>query len=184
MTNNPKEKPFELEFLDLNWVTPELAVASDACNSKGFDFLAKELKINALVDLRWEGRHDASLVAKSGIELLYLPTNDQDAVSQEDLWKAVRWINNVITKNQKVVIHCTYGIGRSVLLACCVLVSQGSTPLQAFAAVRKARSKAAPTHQQLEALLTWSKNWYKTQNRVFPDVSIFDLIAEYLSLKD
>jgi protein-tyrosine phosphatase len=54
-----------------------------------------------------------------------------------------------------VLIHCQHGIGRSALLALCVLVDCGHEPLAALELAKSRRAKVSPSPAQYEAWATW-----------------------------
>ena len=49
----------------------------------------------------------------------------------------------------RVYIHCEHGVGRSALLALCVLVSRGDPPLGALERAKSARWQVSPSPEQL-----------------------------------
>jgi predicted protein tyrosine phosphatase len=56
-------------------------------------------------------------------------------------------------------VHCEHGIGRSALLALCVLVSLGEEPLAALERAKSARPCVSPSPEQLEAFAAWVRRW-------------------------
>jgi hypothetical protein len=113
--------------------------------------LARELGISRVVDVRGECCDDEEILRRHGVLLLSLPTQDRCAVSQEMLDRGVAWVRTQLDAGHRVHIHCEYGIGRSALLALCVLVSQGHDPLQVLRKVKSARWKVSPSPEQLGA---------------------------------
>ena len=51
------------------------------------------------------------------------------------------------------LVHCEHGIGRSVLIAACVLVAAGEAPHGALERIKRARAIASPSPVQLEAFM-------------------------------
>ena len=140
--------------LDLDWVTPQLAVGGrfpmDAAAR-----LARDLGITRVVDVRGECCDDEALLRRHGVLLLSLPTQDRCAVSQRMLDEGVAWVLAQLDAGQRVFVHCEYGIGRSALLALCVLTARGTDPLQALRMLKAARSKVSPSPEQLGAFRTF-----------------------------
>ena len=135
---------------DLDWVTPEIGV-SGTVHPRHLPGLA-HLGIGAVVDLREEGKDDEVLLAQYGIRFLHLPVRDGQPPSQAQLDAGAGWVLMRLAEHSKVLIHCKWGIGRSVTLACCVLIQQGG---DAAGAVRTARSRrwgATIGKRQTEAL--------------------------------
>jgi protein-tyrosine phosphatase/sulfur carrier protein ThiS len=137
--------------LDVSWVTDSLAVGG-AFESGHVRRLAAA-GVRAVVDLREEAVDDEALLANHGIRLLHLPATDTHAPTQEQLDRGVAWIREQIAEGRRVFVHCAGGIGRSPLLVCAVLVSEGNTAQRALDRVRARRWQVAPNDRQLEALL-------------------------------
>jgi protein-tyrosine phosphatase len=57
------------------------------------------------------------------------------------------------------LIHCAHGIGRSVLLACAVLVTRGKTAHQALYEVKKYRLQANLSPLQRLRLDEFEEHW-------------------------
>ncbi len=140
--------------MDLSWVTPHLAVGGSFGMEEAVE-LAREQGIERVVDLRSERCDDEEVLRSHGVVLLKLPTDDGCAVSQEMLDEGVAWVDAQLAAGRRVFVHCEHGIGRSALLAVCVLVFRGHDPLEALGLLKQARRKASPSPQQLEAFRTW-----------------------------
>lgn len=140
--------------LDLSWPTPQLAVGAKFPMDEAWR-LARELGITHVVDVRGECCDDEHVLRRHGVTLLSLPTQDRCAVSQEMLDHGVTWVRQHLDRGRKVFIHCEYGIGRSALLALCVMTSHGLTPLDALATLKRARWKVSPSPEQLQGYLDW-----------------------------
>ena len=138
----------------MSWVTPHLAVGGSFGMEEAVE-LAREQGIERVVDLRSERCDDEEVLRSHGVVLLKLPTDDGCAVSQEMLDEGVAWVDAQLDAGRRVFVHCEHGIGRSALLAVCVLVFRGHDPLEALGLLKQARRKASPSPQQLEAFRTW-----------------------------
>ena len=58
------------------------------------------------------------------------------------------------TRGERVLIHCQYGIGRSALLALCVLVARGARAARGASRARRTRGPwSSPSPEQLEAFI-------------------------------
>lgn len=139
---------------DLHFVTPELAVGA-SFPMAGAARLSRDHGIGRVVDLRVEDRDDERVLRVHGIELLHLPTQDCCAISAPHLRQGVDFALEGIERGQKVLVHCQYGIGRSALLALCVLVAGGDGPLEAMARLKRARPKVSPGPEQLAAFVDY-----------------------------
>ncbi len=140
--------------LDLDWVTPQLAVGG-RFPIEAAEYLARQLGIGHVVDLRVEDCDDELVLRQHGIELLHLPTQDACAIAMSMLDEGVAWVTEKVQRGLKVYLHCEHGIGRSALLALCVLVAGGDRPLQALARAKGARLQVSPSPAQLQAFRSW-----------------------------
>jgi protein-tyrosine phosphatase len=141
--------------LGLSWLSPALAVggriADDALP------LLRELGLQHVIDVRDAPQDDALLLQRHGLQLLLLPTQDHHALAPDMLARGVDWALARLRAGQRVYIHCEHGIGRSVLLAWCVLVALGETPRQALVRIKAARAVASPSPAQIHALLDFAR---------------------------
>jgi protein-tyrosine phosphatase len=136
---------------DLHFVAPGLAVGARFPPAAA-PWLAAVHGISRVVDVRQEACDDEVLLRDHGIRLLHLPTEDTCAISQERLRTGVVFVAEGLDRGEAVLVHCQYGIGRSALLALCVLVSRGEAPLRAIERAKRARRVVSPSPSQLEAL--------------------------------
>jgi hypothetical protein len=144
--------------MNLDWVTPELCLGG-SYPMEAAAHLAQRLGIRHVVDVRVERCDDEEVLHTHGITLLHLPTLDMCAVSQTMLRDGVAWVRERLARGEKVFIHCEYGIGRSALLALCVLVASGLAPLDALLLAKRRRPKVWPSLEQLEAFLLFAREW-------------------------
>jgi protein-tyrosine phosphatase len=142
--------------LDIDWLTDSLAIggcfASDAVEQ-----LARVLRIACVVDVRAEACDEEVLLRRHGIVLLHLPTADKCAIDPQILRRGVAWVRAKLDAGSRVLIHCQYGIGRSALLALCVLVDRGLSPMDAMTLLKDSRAVASPSPEQIEAFLGFAK---------------------------
>jgi protein-tyrosine phosphatase len=135
-------------------VTPDLAVGG-RFPIEAAEHLARRLSIRHIVDVRQEARDDERVLREHGISLLHLPTEDLCAISHPMIDEGVRWVCDHLSRGRKVYIHCEHGIGRSALLALCVLVDIGHAPLDALTRAKGARPRLSPSPEQLETFRAW-----------------------------
>jgi hypothetical protein len=144
--------------LNLDWVTPELAVGGRLPTGAAAR-LARGVGVSAVVDVRVEECDDEHAYRAHGIAFLHLPTEDRCAVSQQMLDDGVAWILPRLARGERVLVHCEHGVGRSALLALCVLVARGDAPLDALERAKSARSRISPSPEQLAAFTRWVRRW-------------------------
>ena len=140
--------------LNFDWIAPDLAVGG-SFPATAIERLAAEHGIVAVVDARAEAVDDEALMARHGIAFLHLPTDDNFALSDAHLAQGVAWVSAHLDDGGRVLIHCEYGIGRSALLALCVLVARGEAPLDALERDKSGRAKLSPSPHQFEGWARW-----------------------------
>ncbi len=139
---------------NLGWLQPDLAVGGSFPRGLAERLVAAH-GLGAIVDLRQESCDDADELAACGVRFLHLPTPDMLAVSQDDLDQGVAFARNARRDRLKTLIHCEHGIGRSALLALCVLVDRGLAPLAALSLAKDARAVLSPSETQFRAWARW-----------------------------
>jgi protein-tyrosine phosphatase len=73
------------------------------------------------------------------------------------LRQGVRRVLAAFDRDERVLLHCQFGIGRSPLLACCVLIGLGNNPRDALVIAKRARPVVSPSPEQLHALLAFAR---------------------------
>ncbi len=169
---------------NLSWITPQLAIGGSFPPDDA-ERLTKMLHIRAVVDLRTEACDDEVVLRRHGLTFLHLPTGDHGAVSQPMLRDGIAFVNRHLDRGERVLVHCQHGIGRSAILALCVLVSRGMAPLDALELAKSRRSLVSPSPVQYEAWTEWLQDWKET-HEVTWDVPAFDTFKRiaYRHLRD
>lgn len=157
---------------DFHWLTSELAVGGCFPNERAGE-LARIHSIAAVIDLRQEDCDDERLLRDHGIDFLHLPTPDLAPASIDMLDQGVSFACDHIGAGHKVLVHCQHGIGRSALLALCVLVEHGWEPLDALEHAKNARSAVSPSYAQYEG---WAE-WLRSRGKAPPDYHRFGCVA-------
>jgi len=81
----------------------------------------------------------------NSIQFISLPIPDRSVPrSRDKVLKLVKRLDGEIADGKMVGIHCRQGIGRSGLLAACLLVSNGLSPDAAFKRLTEARGYPVP----------------------------------------
>jgi protein-tyrosine phosphatase len=99
--------------------------------------------------------------------------------SHEHLEQGVEFVRDHAQRGDKVLIHCQHGIGRSALLALCVLVDAGWRPLDALIHLKDRREVISPSRSQYDG---WA-NWLESRGLMPPGYHEFGCIA-YRHLAD
>ncbi|MBI2942151.1 MAG: dual specificity protein phosphatase family protein [Chloroflexi bacterium] len=145
----------DLPDVDLSWVTSQLAVGGQFGRESIPVLMGMGIRV--VVDMRNEGRDDQEMLERYGITLRHLPTLDYAAPSRECLLDTTDWIRERIESGERVLIHCQQGTRRSVTLTCAVLIREGVPPETALQLVRQRRPGAAPTPEQIGALIAFDR---------------------------
>lgn len=103
--------------------------------------LTTEELIRSLLGLEDETR----LVDGAGLRLISFPINDYDVPSSEGaLRQLVRAVEEFLEQGCVVGIHCRAGVGRSSLVAACLLVNNGEDSESSFEKISVARGVLVP----------------------------------------
>jgi protein-tyrosine phosphatase len=157
---------------DFHWLTEKLALGG-AFPMERAEQLANIHGIAAVVDLRAEACDDEAVLDAAGIELLHLPTPDLEPASYDHLERGVGFVRDRLARGDKVLIHCQHGIGRSALLALCVLVDAGWQPIGALEHAKNLRLVVSPSKSQYDGWATW----LRARGTAVPDYHSFGCIA-------
>jgi len=163
---------------NFDWITDSLAVGG-RFPPEQTGSLARDHGIRAVVDLRGEDADDEVLLRRHGIALLHLPTEDMCGVDAAHLDAGVRFASSHLDRGERVLIHCQHGIGRSAVLALCVLVQRGQPPLEALALIKDRRALVSPSPAQFSCWSQWLESHRGTHGAAWdvPDFDAFKAIA-------
>ena len=134
----------------LAWISPSLAQGPRFTGAQ-VGGLARS-GINSVLDVREEARDDDALLARHGLHFCHVPMTDREPPTQDQLERAVEWVMGELAEDRKVFVHCQAGVGRSVCVACAVLLRMGYSLPRAYEAVRRLRPEAVVSEKQVEAL--------------------------------
>jgi predicted protein tyrosine phosphatase len=160
---------WEAEF---TWLTDTLAVGGRFPTGVA-ERMARDHGVGAVVDLRLEERDEEEELRACGIAFLHLPTEDVCAVSQPMLDDGVAFARRAEAAGLRLLLHCQHGIGRSALLALCVLVDRGFDPIDALKLAKDARERISPSPPQYEA---WA-DWLRRHGRSAPSFDAYAGVA-------
>ena len=131
----------------------------------GGDWLADEIQslaaqgVQVLVSLLTQQEsenlqleEEGSFCAANGIEFLSFPITDRDVPPQDSaLTDFLGLLQDRIADGKAVAIHCWAGIGRSTIIASCLLISSGRSVEQIMSMISRARGYPVPdTRAQLQ----------------------------------
>ena len=153
--------PTKLYWLDEAW-PGKVALSA---RPRGGDWLADEVSdwkgggIGTVVSLlepqeEWDLdlRGEAAEVRHEGMEFVSFPIPDRHvAKSETELANTLERLEQLLTTGTNVLIHCRQGVGRTGMVAACLLVKKGMSPGAAVEKVSAARGVAVPeTEEQRE----------------------------------
>lgn len=122
-----------------DWLADEVA----GWNAEGIDIVVSLLEPHELAELAL--RQLPTLCKAAEIEFVSLPIPDRGVpASLQETANLVRRLSGDLAKGKAAAIHCRAGIGRSALIAACVLVRRGYDVEGAFDTIAKARGVAVP----------------------------------------
>jgi protein-tyrosine phosphatase len=156
---------------DFHWLTEQLAVGAAFPSDEAAQLASQG--IGAVIDLRAEDCDEEESLRRAGIAFLRLPTPDLHPTTHEHLDQGVAFVRQRLERGEKVLIHCQHGIGRSAILALCVLVELGFEPLDALRHAKDRRESVSPSRLQYEG---W-RAWLESRGLTPPDYHSFGCIA-------
>jgi len=137
---------------------------------QGDDLLESEIRgwrddgIDVVVSLLTEADNsylglsaEAELCRSNGLQFISFPIEDSGVPdSLDETLQLVRKLNDLSTKGKNIGFHCHGCIGRSPLIASCVLMFSGVTAERAFERVSVARGYPIPEAPEQAA---WGRNF-------------------------
>src|SRR6476659_3550525 len=120
----------------------------------------KEIGVDTVVSLLTQSEEvelnlteESDLVRRRGLTFINFPIADYSVPSsQRATQQIVDELRDRLSRGNKVGIHCRQGIGRSSLVAACVLVTSGASSGNAFRQIESARGVFVPDTPE-------QKNW-------------------------
>jgi len=105
-------------------------------------------------------KEEAKVARQHGLTFINFPISDYSVpVSKGLTQKLVTELKDRLSRGNCIGIHCRQGIGRSSLVAACVLVTSGESPVSAFEQIQNARGLAVPdTAEQKEWVASFAGN--------------------------
>lgn len=116
----------------------------------GIDLVVSLLTREEEKSLELSDEGDAA--GRAGIEFLALSIPDREVpTSESELTAVLERVNRGLSSGRNALIHCRQGVGRTGLVAACLLITTGLDPAAAIAKVSAARGVPVPeTREQRE----------------------------------
>jgi protein-tyrosine phosphatase len=139
-----------------DWLEDEIK----SLRNQGVDTVVSLLTTNEMTELGLS--NEPMLCQRDHIEYISYPIADRQVPdSTAPTIELVRRIRTQLKQGKSVAIHCRAGIGRSGLMAACVLVAEGVDVTDAFEIIGTARGTAVPdTQEQKDWAAYLAKNLY------------------------
>jgi protein-tyrosine phosphatase len=144
---------------NIYWIPgPWAARLAILARPRGHDWLADEINgwreagVHVVVSLLGPDEElelglsdEARLVQDDGLRFINFPIEDYGVPASETaLHELVKKVEHLLDQGHNVGIHCRAGIGRSSLVAACLLVSGGQAVEASFEQIQKARGVPVP----------------------------------------
>lgn len=108
----------------VKWITPDIAVGYAPRSQEALATIRAN-GVEAIVNLCAECFDLHQLEKSAGFDVCYVPVQDEDAPSMEDLERTLEWMAEHIKNGKKVLVHCRFGIGRTGTMIAAYLMSEG-----------------------------------------------------------
>jgi protein-tyrosine phosphatase len=137
-----------------DWLADELK----AWRIEGIDVVVSLLTSLEVMEL--ELTNEADICGTHQITFISFPIIDRQVpATLSSTIELVNQIDNFLQQGRTVAIHCRAGIGRSGIIAVCVLLKQGYSADSAFEMISKARGVEVPdTDAQKAWVVSYSMN--------------------------
>ena len=113
----------------------------------GVDAVVSLLEPEEMTELDIE--EEKSLCEVNGVSYLSFPIKDRNIpLSKRDSLDFARMLANLLQDGRSVVVHCRQGVGRSALIAACVLVLNGVSVDKVFGLIENARGCSVPDTEE------------------------------------
>jgi predicted protein tyrosine phosphatase len=138
-----------------DWLESEIA----AWKNSGIDVVVSLLEREEISELALQ--HEAALCRARGIDFMSCPIPDRGVPeSRPEILQLARSLVASVQDGRCVAIHCRAGIGRSSLMAACVLICSGVGAQDAFELIRQSRGLSVPdTDAQRDWVLEFGRSW-------------------------
>ena len=130
----------------LTWVTSQLAVGHAPMSYEELHSI-REQSIDGIVNLCGEYCDLHQIQKDFGFEVYYLPVQDNEAPSLQEVEKALQWLDEAIYLEKKILVHCHFGIGRTGTFVTSYLLRRGFTMKLARRKLKKTRAESTSFNQ-------------------------------------
>lgn len=141
------------------WITEQIAVGS-AFLDEDIPNL-KEKGIDAIVDVRSEYCDNKELIEKSGMQFLHVGVDDRYSPNLEQLEEIFNFVEPLLDKGKRILIHCQNSCGRSPLIAVAILAKRGMGIAEAVNLIEDKHSITGFSEPQEKFIYTELQRFFK-----------------------
>jgi protein-tyrosine phosphatase len=120
----------------LEWITDHVAAGHAPMSYDQLDAI-RSTGITAILNLCGEYCDLHEIEERAGFQVHYLPIPDECAPGLEAMEEALKWMDAIIARGGKVLVHCRFGIGRTGTLLMAYLIRGGMQMKTAEKILRK-----------------------------------------------
>ena len=140
---------------NFSWIIEEKLAGSAIPTSKEEIDWIKQEGVRSIVTIREEPLEDEWI---KDVNYLHVHSNDMGIPEFSDLVNSVDFINQRITNDEPVMVHCLAGLGRTgTILACYLIKYEDMTADDAIEKVRRERHGSIQSFSQEEIIFRFEK---------------------------
>jgi hypothetical protein len=137
-----------------DWLEDEIS----AWRRAGVDVVVSALTKEEIAEL--DLAEEAQLCGAKGIEYVLFPIMDRGIPDAAKTAELVQQLDQRLALGKGVAIHCRQGVGRSALLAACLLATAGVEPRLGFDRIRAVRGCSVPdTPEQRDWVVRFARDF-------------------------
>jgi protein-tyrosine phosphatase len=145
-----------------DWLDDEIA----GWRSEGIDIVVSLLEADEVAELGLE--REPATCQHNGIEFISYPIPDRGVpASIAETVDLAQSVALGVAQGKATAVHCRAGIGRSALVAACILVCSGFDAVTAFEAIGKARGTGVPDTDGQRAWVEAFHKFLSSGDRLF-----------------
>ncbi|MEW6127544.1 MAG: hypothetical protein AB1757_10955 [Acidobacteriota bacterium] len=158
-----------------DWLKDEVAGWHDV----GINVVVSFLTPDEIAEFALEAEKE--LCEEQGISFISFAISDRQVpASKSETLALVQRLKQLLVKGEKVGLHCRQSVGRSALIAACLLVSVGVEPDEAFKRIGSARGGKVPdTAEQQQWVAGLEKDMSTKGERLFEAYLLSQGITDY-----
>ena len=124
----------------------------------------KELGVHLVINMDWVPADEK--LSEPPLQVLSLTEIDTPLtpMSMKNVWKGMDHAQEIFDQGGMMMVYCKGGVHRSVVMACCILISGGFTAEEAMATVKERRPVADPYTEHFKSRILKFESEWNTEN--------------------